>query len=131
MKVLAIGIVLAGLSVSGMAQQSNEFKVKHSSEDKQKKTAALPIPKTAGAGSASSSNSKELQALEHQSAKTGNASHAGGNAGKKSGPALKPVKDKPNPPINFNSSGAPKGSGGANGHADPNKGRVRQKGKHQ
>ncbi|MGP0098892.1 MAG: hypothetical protein ACLPHI_17770 [Terriglobales bacterium] len=124
---LAIAVVLAGLSVSALAQQSNEFKVKPSTE-KQKKAAPLPTPKTAGAGTAASANSKELQAVEHQSAKTPHSAQA---TGKKTGPALKPVKDKPNPPINFNSSGAAKGTPGANSHSDPYKGRVRQKGAHQ
>lgn len=121
--------VLMGITATGLAQQSNEFKVKHSTPEKTKKSAALPVGKTAGPGTASASNSKDLQALEHETVKT-SGTRAGG---KKASPALKPVRDKSNsnPPINFNGSGGAKSAGMANQGANPYKGRLRQKGKQQ
>ena|SRR5271156_5808920 len=124
---LVVAIVLAGLSVSGQAQQNGTFKAKHSAPEKERK--AAPIGKTTGVATASSANAKDLQAVERESAKASGASRS---SGKKAGAALKPVKDKPNPPINF---GGASGGGKnlATGHqaTDPSKGRLRQKHSHQ
>jgi len=124
----AIAVVVLGLGVSGLAQQSNTFKVKPTKEKPPKQSA--PIGKSAVPATASSSNAKSLQSVEHQTAK---ASTAPGSGKTKTAPALKPVKDKPNPPINFNTSGSSKSSGLTNQSAgsNPYKGRLKQKGAHQ
>jgi hypothetical protein len=118
---LAVAVVLMGISVSGLAQQSNEFKVKHSTPEKVKQSAALPVGNTTGPGTPSA-NAKDLQALEHQAAGKSASSQAGG---KKTAPALKPVKDQPNPKINFSTPGGAKKSGLISQGSDPYKGRVR------
>ena len=117
---LAVTVVLVGISVSGLAQQDNTFKVKHSAPEKASKPSA-PVGKTAGT-TASAANAKNLQALEHQTART-----TAPSAGKKTAPALKPVKDKPNPPINFGGTGGGKSAGTTNPGSKSNRTRVRQK----
>jgi hypothetical protein len=121
---LAVAIILAGISVSGLAQQT--FKVKSSAPEKAARKSA-PIGKTASPV-ATNANSKELQALEHQTAKT---SASSGSAAKKTGTgsALKPAKEKPNPPINFGGSGGGKGAGTAKKSGNPYQGRLKQKGR--
>lgn len=118
---LAIAVLLVGLSASGMAEQQ-KFKVKRTPPDKTKK-ATVPAPRS-GVGSSGGANSKDLQALEHQTAK----SSAPRTAGKKSAgaAAIKPIKDKPNPPINLGSGGGASGGGAARG-GNPYKGRLKQK----
>lgn len=122
----AIAVMVLGLSVCGLAQQ-NEFKVKHSSDEKQKKSAAVPLPKSAGSASAASANSKQLQAIERENAKASAPPHT---AAKKPAPALKPVKSKPNTPINFGASGGAKGSSISNKNTNSYQSRVRQKRAH-
>ena len=119
---LAVTVVLAGISISGLAQQSNTFKVKHSAPEKASKPSA-PVGKTAGT-TASAANAKNLQALEHQTART---TAPSASPGKKTAPALKPVKDKPNPPINFGETGGGKSPRMSNPGANSQKTRVRQK----
>src|ERR1700674_5761818 len=106
---LAVAVVVAGISVSGLAQQT--FKVKRSAPEKAARKSA-PVGKTASPV-ASNSSSKELQTLEPQTAKTSASSRS---AGKRTGTvsALKPVKNKSNPPINFGGSGGGKGGGPTN-----------------
>jgi hypothetical protein len=131
---LAVAIVLAGISVYGLAQQKNTFRVKPSRPEAKASKSNVPIGKTtAGSAGASTSASKELQNVERQSVKS-----SGASAGKKSPrtaagikPALKPAKDKPNPPINFNGNGGSKSAGMTNQGANPYKGRLRQKHSHQ
>jgi hypothetical protein len=126
---LAAAVLLMGISVSGLAQQNNTFKVKRSAPAKEKKSAPIAVSKaTGGAGTASASNSKNLQAVERETAKTPASSRT---TGKKTGPALKPVKDKPNPPINFGGNGGAKASGTVSQGSNPLKGRVKQKHSHQ
>ena len=121
---LAVAVALMAISVSGLAQ-SNEVKAKHSTPEKVKKSAPLPIGKTTGQGTAST-NAKDLKALEHQAAGKSVSSPA---AGKKTTAGLHPVKDKSNPPMNFDSPGAKKSkkSGLINQGSDPYKGRVKHK----
>ena len=119
---LAVTVVLAGISISGLAQQNNTFKVKHSAPEKASKPSA-PVGKTAGT-TASAANAKNLQALEHQTART---TAPSASPGKKTAPALKPVKDKPNPPINFGETGGGKTPRMTNPGANTQKTRVRQK----
>jgi hypothetical protein len=118
---LAVAVVVAGISVSGLAQQT--FKVKRSAPEKAARKSA-PVGKTASPV-ASNSSSKELQNLERQTAKTSASSRS---TGKKTGTgsALKPVKNKSNPPINFGGSGGGK-EGTSNQSSNPYKGRLKQK----
>jgi hypothetical protein len=133
---LAVVVVFVGIGVSGLAQQNNTFKVKHPAPEKAPK-ASVPMGKTAAPATASAANAKNLQAVEHETAKTtassGSAGKPSGSAGKPSGsagkkpPALKPVKDKPNPPINFAGTGGGKSAGTTNPGSNSHKGRLRQK----
>jgi len=131
---LAVVVVLVGISVSGLAQQNNTFKAKHPAPEKAPK-ASVPMGKTAGPATASAANAKNLQAVEHETAKTtatsGIAGRPSGSAGKKTAPALKPVKEKPNPPINFSGRGGGKSAGTASPGSSSRTGRVRQKHAHQ
>jgi hypothetical protein len=122
----AAAVLVAGLGVSGWAQQA-PYKIKPSHEDKPAKSSA-PIGKTAGVASASAENANSLQNIEHQSARASTSSSSRA-AGKKSA-ALKPIKDKPNPPMNFGTSSGVKGGGKPTQGSNPYKGRVRQKGAH-
>jgi hypothetical protein len=119
---LAVAVVLAGISVSGLAQQT--FRVKRQPTEKAARKSA-PVGKTASPV-ASNATSKELQTLERETAKTSASSRS---AGKKTGTgsALKPVKDKSNPPINFGGTGGGKGGGTTNQGSNPYKGRLKQK----
>ena len=125
---LAVAVVLVGISVSGLAQQNETFKVKRSAPEKAPKKSA-PIGTTAGPATASGANSKQLQSLERQSAR-GYASRSAKKATPGTSAALKPVKDKPNPPINFGGTGGGKNAGMTNQGANPYKGRLRQKRSH-
>jgi hypothetical protein len=120
---LAVAVVLAGISVSGLAQQT--FRVKHSASEKAPRKSA-PIGKTAGPV-ASNGTSKELQALERQSAKTSASSRTAAKKTPGTGSALKPVKDKSNPPINFGASGGGKGARAGGQSPNPYSGRLKQK----
>ncbi|MGB0050493.1 MAG: hypothetical protein WBP70_23820, partial [Terriglobales bacterium] len=120
---LAVAVVLAGISVSGWAQQNNQFKVRVTHEKPAKQSAPLMKASSAGNNNASA-DAKALQNVERQSAKgTGHSA-----AGKKV-PALKPVKDKANPQMNFSGSGGGGIKGGGRGaQGNPYKGRLKQKG---
>jgi len=118
----AVAIVLAGISVSGLAQQT--FKAKRSAPEKAARKSA-PVGKTASPV-ASNATSKQLQTLERETAKTSASSRS---AAKKTGTGstLKPIKDKSNPPINFGGSGVGKSAGTGGQSANPYKGRLKQK----
>jgi hypothetical protein len=120
---LAVAIVLAGISVSGLAQQT--FKVKRSAPEKAPRKSA-PVGKGASPV-ASNGTSKELQTLERQTAKTSAPSRSLGKKTPGTGSGLKPVKDKSNPPINFGGTGGGKGGGTSNQGSNPYKGRLKQK----
>jgi hypothetical protein len=120
---LAVAIILAGISVSGLAQQT--FKVKHSAPEKAARKSA-PVGKTASPV-ASNGTSKELQALERQSAKTSASSRTAAKKTPGTGSAVRPVKDKSNPPINFGAKGSGKGAGTGGQSTNPYKGRLKQK----
>jgi len=124
-----VAVVLAGISVSGLAQQNNTFRVKRSAPEKPPKSTA-PIVKTANPAKASSANSRELQALEHQTAKSSAPPRSAGKRAPGTAPALKPVKDKPNPPINFGGTGGGKGTGYTKRGSNSFAGRLKQKGAH-
>jgi hypothetical protein len=120
--VLAVAVTLVCMGMGAWAQQGSTFKVR-SVPEKEKK--AAPIGKTPISATAANANARDLQNAERSSMR-GSGIHSGN---KKTGPALKPVKDKPNPPINFNglSSGG-KGSGMTAQGSNPYKGRLKQKG---
>src|SRR4030081_1097935 len=120
---LAVVVVLLGISVSGLAQQT--FKAKHSAPEKAPRKSA-PVGKTASPV-ASNSTSKELQALERQSAKTSASSRSAAKKTPGTGSALRPVKDKSNPPINFGASGGGKGTRAGGQSSNPYSGRLKQK----
>ena len=127
---LAVVVMFAGIGVSGLAQQNNTSQAKHSAPEKAPK-ASVPMGKTAGPATASAANAKNLQAIEHETDKTtatsATAGKPSGPAGKKTAPALKPVTEKPNPPINFSGTGGKKSAGTASPGSNPLKGRLRQK----
>ena len=131
---LATAVVLLGFSVGAFGQNSAPYgstphKVKPTAPQKSAKSSAIvPAGKSAGAGSASAANAKNLQALEHQTAKT-SAPRSAGKKGPGAGAAIKPVKNKPNAPINFGGSGG-KGGLSSNGSSNPHRGRLKQKGSH-
>lgn len=120
---LAVAVVVVGISVSGLAQQNGTLKVKPAAPEKAPKQSA-PVVKMTGPATASGANAKDLRTIEHETAKVSAAPRSGGKPGKAI--ALKPVKDKPNPPINFN------GTSGKTSETSrqPNalKGRLKQKG---
>ncbi|MFY9906549.1 MAG: hypothetical protein WBX02_09785 [Terriglobales bacterium] len=120
----AVAVLVAGLSVSVLAQQA-PYKVKPSHEDKPAKSSA-PVVKTGGVETASAENAKSLQNIEHESGKGATSSRA---AGKKPA-ALKPIKDKPNPPMNFGTTSGVKNAGKSTAGSSAYKGRVRSKGGH-
>jgi hypothetical protein len=121
---LAVAVVLAGMSLSGWAQQNNIFKVKNTPTKAPKRASS---GKTTTGPTASTSASKELQSVERQTAKSATTARAAGTTRK--GPALKSARNKPNPPINFGGAGGGK-SAGTNQSSNPYKGRLRQKGHH-
>ncbi|MGD0793020.1 MAG: hypothetical protein ABR920_14735 [Terriglobales bacterium] len=128
---LALAVALVGISVSGWTQQNNTFKVKPSHAEKAPKKSA-PVGKTAASpATASASASKELQTLEHQTAKSSAPSRSAGKKTPGTASALKPVKSKPNPPINFGATGGGKSAGTTNQGSNPYKGRLKQKHTHQ
>ncbi len=119
---LAVAVAVVGISMSGLAQQTNnQFRVKHVPADKGIKKSTMPAVKATG--SASSGNSKDLQTLEHQTAK-GAGSHT---QGVHKAPPLKQVKEKANPPMNFNGGSGGKGATFAHQSSNPYKGRLKQK----
>src|SRR5271170_7364698 len=98
---LAVAVVMLGVSVGGWAQQNNTFKVKTTHEKPPRST--VPVTKTATSPAAA--NAKAEQSAERQNIKVPK------SGVKKTAPALKPVKDKPTPPINFSNSSGSKGTG--------------------
>jgi len=131
---LAVVVALAGISVSGLAQQNNTYKVKPSHTEKTPRS-SVPIGKTAmGPASTSASANKDLKNLEHQTAKSSAPIRSAGPRTPAKGPALKPAKTKSNPPINFNGSGGARHegvAGQAGESSNPYKGRLKQKHGHQ
>jgi hypothetical protein len=119
---LAVAVVLAGISVSGWAQQNNQFKVRVTHEKPAKQSA--PLTKASSVGNTNASaDAKALQNVERQSSK--GAAHS---AATKKVAALKPVKEKSDPPMNFNGAGGGVKGGGRGAQGNPYKGRLKQKG---
>lgn len=117
---VAAAVLICGLSVSGFAQQQTTFyKGKKSSTQKPAKSAAIAPPMKA---TTQNSSAKDLQLAERQSAKSAGSTHQP----KQKAPVVKPIKDKPTPPMVFNGTG-PKATGGLNQSANPYRGRLKQK----
>jgi hypothetical protein len=129
MKFSVVAVILAGLSTGALAQSntSSTYKVKHSTAQKDPKSHVIvPPTKPANTGSTQVSSTKDLQTLEHQTAKASAPPRAGGKKAAGARP-IKPVKDKSTPPINF--GGTTKRTGNT-GHAANPYSRVKQKGSH-
>lgn len=125
-------LILAGISVNGVAQQKNTFRVKPSHPEVKSPKLAAPIGKAnPGSATGSGAAAKNLQSLERQSAKSAGPARVAGKKSAGATPGLKPIKDKPNPPISFNGNGGTKSAGVVNQGANPYKGRLRQKHSHQ
>lgn len=126
----AVAVVIVSVGVSGLAQQKDPFRVKRSTPEKASKS-TMPVAKAANSNTASAANSnsssKELQNLERQTAKASGPTRP---AGQKKAPALKHVKDKPNPPINFSGTNGAKQAGSGKQNANPYAGRLKQKHAH-
>jgi energy-converting hydrogenase Eha subunit F len=121
---LALAIVIVAASLSGFAQQKNELRVKPAPKDHTaKKSTVAPGGKSGVAGTSAASNLKNLQALEHQTAKTS----ASRSTVRKTPAtaAVKPVKDKQAPPIK--EGGVAKGTNLTRQNSNPYKGRLKQK----
>ena len=125
--IVLLGLCVGAFAQSGAYNNSSPYKVKRSPQKPPKSSAVVPVGKSASAGSASSSNARNLQGIEHQTAKT-SAQRSGGKKAPGSS-AIKPVKEKSTPPMNFNGTGA-KGTGTTNRAANPYKGRLKQKSSH-
>jgi hypothetical protein len=123
MTVILAGSVFA-MSLGSSAQTTNNtFRVKRSVPEKVPKKTA-PISSKSATPPAGAS--KDLQALEHQTAKTTTPSRSASKKAPGTSSALKPVRDKPNPAINFGGQGG-KSVGMSNQGANPYRGRLRQK----
>lgn len=122
---LAVAFALVGISVSGVAQQNNTFKVKPSHTE-QAPRSSVPIGQTGAATTSASANN--LKNLEHQTARSSASIRSASQRTPGRAPALKPAKTKANPPINFGSGG--KGVGTTSQSSNPYKGRLRQKYSH-
>ena len=120
---LAVAIALVGISVSGMAQQNTTFRVKQSAPEKVPKS-TVPPGGMASTPTASATNSKDLQSVERQTAK----SPAPTQAKKTSAAALIPAKDEPTPANNSGGTVARKSAATTtNPDANPYRGRLRDK----
>ncbi len=124
MKVLAVAILIAGMSLNGMAQETNTYKSKHPAPGKAAKPAPVPVGKSATVGTSSANNSKDLQTLERQTARTSVAPHTAGTKMPKTA-AVKPIKDKSDPPIKVGNAGNANGLNHQS--SNPYKGRLKQK----
>ena len=121
MRVLAaVAVVLLGLSASGVAQTYSKGVNSPKSSTKAPKS-TVPVKAPGGVNT----SAKNLQNIEHETAKSAGKSQKGQRAAKPV--ALKPDKNGSNPPINF--SGNSGGGMGTNKQApNPYKGRLKQKG---
>lgn len=129
---LAVAVVLAGISVNGLAQQKNTFKVKPLNAAEKPAKMNAPMGKTAAMpATASAAASKDLQSLERQSAKASAPSRSAIKKTPRAASALRPAKDTHNPPINFGGASGGKSAGMSNQGKNPYKGRLRQKHAHQ
>ncbi|MGA8541199.1 MAG: hypothetical protein WB566_16980 [Terriglobales bacterium] len=116
----AVAVLVAGISLSGFAQQTTPKITAPDTEKAPKSAPMVKMPPTTSA-----INANQLKAIERQTAKES----ATGSAGKQtSGKAVayKPMKDKPNPPMNFGGTGGK--TIGTTSHRSTYNGRLKQKG---
>ncbi|MGA7292599.1 MAG: hypothetical protein WBW53_04675 [Terriglobales bacterium] len=118
-----VAIVVAGMSVSGLAQQNNQFKIKHIPADKEAKRTTVVTGKQGSMPTAASANSKDLRSIERETTRSSGAVRTP----RQRTVAFKPMVDKPNPPMNFTGAGSGKNAGFAKQSANPYKGRLKQK----
>lgn len=121
---LAVTAVLAGMTVIGTAQDLRPHQVRPTDVDNPPKSTPAPAVKGAGAANATAT-SKALRDIERETPKGIGSAHTGKKAPR--AVALKPDKDKRNPPINLGGKGHAGGVGAAN-QTDSLKGRLKQKG---
>ena len=119
---LALAVVLLSMSVAGVAQQ--KIRVKHTAPDKSARKMAMPISRTPSPGMSTAASSKDLRAIEKQTAR----SAAPRSATKKTPGAagVKPIKDKATQSLNLGGGGA-NGNGLSRQSSNPYKGRLKQK----
>lgn len=122
---LGVAVVVVGISASGLAQQNGAMKVTPVQAKAPKQSAPMPMGK---AETSSAANAKQLKAIENQTAKTPGTAQSGGKKTAAKAPPLKPIKDKPNPPINFGGTSASKTPGTNHQTSSSYKGRLKQKG---
>jgi len=118
---LIVTAILLSMSASGAAQQKH-YRVKPSSTDVKTGRKNVPAEKLPAASTATA---RDLRNIERQTAKTAPAARR--TPTKKQSVALKPPKDKANPPINFSGKGQGTGASGAKQGSNPLKGRLKQK----
>jgi hypothetical protein len=121
---LGVAVVVVGISVNGVAQQNGTGKVTPAAHVKTQKSGPMPMGK---GETSSAANAKELKSIENQTAKTPGTAQSAGKKTTKA-PPLKPIKDKPNPPINFGGTSASKTPGTNHQTSSSIKGRLKQKG---
>ncbi|MGD0414447.1 MAG: hypothetical protein ABSA80_03740 [Terriglobales bacterium] len=127
---LTTAVLVVGISVSSLAQQDNTFKPKHYAPEKPPRTTSVPVGNTTvHTATASDANSKDLQALERESAKASIPPRSAGKTTPGTASALKPVKDPHNPPINFRGTGSSR-KNATKQDSNPYAGRLKQKGAH-
>ena len=114
----AVAVIILVASLSGFAQQDKgTLRVKPSHKERSARKTAVP------SGKANSSTTKDLQALEHQTAKS---STPRSSTRKASTGVYRPVQEKANAPINVGGGGK-NGGGGSRQSGNPYKGRLKQK----
>ena len=124
---LAIAALVLGVTISGLAQKSNTFKVKSTPEKAPRQSP--PMAKTGAGTTTTATNARNLQAIERSNSKVPASSRSAHKSAGKSATGLKTVKtqDK-NPPINAG-GGTGKSTGLMTKSSNPMQGRLKQKGK--
>jgi hypothetical protein len=121
---LAVAVVVVGISISGLAQQ-NARKAKPSATEKAPRSVALPdkLPATS-----STATANQLKAIEQQTARTPATSQSASKKTSAKALPVKPLRDKPAPPMNFGGTGGGKTIGMTGHGANSYNGRLKQKG---
>ena len=118
---LIVGAIALSICGSGAAQNSKGFRVKPTSPEVKGEHKSMPAEKIPAPSKATS---RDLKDLERQTAKT-KPIHRTQTQTRKQSVALKPQKQRANPPINFGKSQTK--VGGVDQGSNPYKGRLRQK----
>lgn len=124
MRSLAVAVAVAGICLSGMAQEKNTFHAKHPPSDKSAKKTSVPVGKSSTVGTSAAANSKDLQNLEHQTARS-SAPHASASKASRTA-TVKPLKENGNSPIRVGAGSTTVGSK-IHASSNPYKGRLKQK----